>query len=467
MKDFLEIKRIEQNYRWIHNDLFPIMNIAGTKVAEDIRKKYGDHRKILFLCGHGNNGADGLIAAKDLSSDNDVRVLHFTDSKGNVSTLSRTALELSRQLNVEKNPDKGTIERECEWAEVIIDAVLGTGLSGELREPYRKVVDIVNRSGKDVVSVDVPTGFGTDLHIKAKQTVTFLDKKPGMNRSNSGIIHIENIGLGPESMDYTGAGEMVYFPRLKDDGHKGDNGRLHVIAGWTYPGAGFMSASAAGASLTDLISISVPDNLYSIFSSRFTGEIVVRSSTKEEESLIEKASTILIGPGLGQNAQNIKMLERTLKLKKRFVLDADALRMASKFPELLPRDSILTPHSGEFEQLTGTKAVKENVIDFARKYKVIIILKGKEDIITDGDRLIRSRGGNPRLAMGGTGDMLAGLAAGFLSRGMPSLQAANLASFINKYNAQRVFEKKSYWFSVGDLLSEMNSTMSEIQKFID
>lgn len=287
-----------------------------------------------------------------------------------------------------------------------------------------------------------------------------------MNEKNSGKIHITDIGFGNDPINYTGAGEMVYFPLLKDDGHKGDNGRLHIIAGWSYPGAGYMCAKASGASLVDLISISVPDHLYPIFSSRLTGEIIVRSSTKEEERLLEKASTVLIGPGMGHSAQNLKLLERTLKMNKKFVLDADALRMVPEIMDMLPGGTILTPHAGEFKQLTGVEATPENAVNFARKHEVVILLKGKVDTITDGKKIVRSRGGNPRMAMGGTGDMLAGLAAGFLCRGMLPLQAANLASFVNKLNAERVSETKSYWFYAEDLLSQLNTTMSELSRFI-
>ncbi len=466
MIDFLESRRIEQNYRWLHGDLFIVMNIAGTKAAEVFRKEYGNGKRILCLCGHGNNGGDGIISAKDLSRDNEVKVILFTDSQGNISSMNERAIQYGSHIEIKKNPDSDEIKKTCEWAEVIIDAMLGTGISGELRKPYNNIVKIANMSKKDILSIDIPTGLGAHLQINAKHTVTFVDKKPEMSEKNSGIIHITDIGFGNEPVDYTGAGEMVYFPLLKDDGHKGDNGRLHVIAGWSYPGAGYMSSKAAGASLVDLISLSVPDHLYSIFSSRFTGEIVVRSSTKDEENLMERASTILIGPGLGQGPQNLKLLERTLRMKKKFVLDADALRMLPEIMDLLPEGTILTPHASEFRQLSGWDATEENAIKFAKEHNVVILLKGKVDLITDGERVVRSRGGNPRLAMGGTGDMLAGLAAGFLCRGMAPLQAANLASFVNKLNAERIAVNKSYWFDVDELLSGLSYTMAELSRFI-
>ena len=467
MTDWYESKRLDINYKWRHGDLFPIMLNAGKFVSTEIRKSFGDKRKILVFCGHGNNGGDGIVAAGYLCKENDVKVLVFQNKSGNVSDLNMRAQNHSEGLSISVNPPVEEVDRLISWSEIIVDALLGVGVSGKLKEPYYSLVQKINSSGKRIVSVDIPTGFGTDAAVIPNYTLTFTDMKKGMNEKNSGKISVGGIGMDNEAAEETGPGDMIYFPLLKLDGHKGQNGRLHIFAGWESSGAGIISSRASQSSLVDLVSISVPESKYQIFTQRLTGEMVIETSEKERESeIVGRASAILIGPGLGKTQSARNKLVEILKLKKPTVIDADAIRMCSEFPELLHEMCILTPHRTEFEILSKGACNDELVREFTKKFPCTVLLKGQQDFITNGKLELRSTGGSPRMAMGGTGDMLAGLTAGFLARGMIPFRSASLASFVNKVNSERVAAKRSYWFNVEDLLDELGNTMKFLHEFI-
>ncbi|MCL4345145.1 MAG: NAD(P)H-hydrate dehydratase [Candidatus Thermoplasmatota archaeon] len=467
MMDFEESKRIDFNYLEKHDDLFPLMRNAGKAVYESIKDFYGGGKNVLFVCGRGNNGGDGLIAASLLSYENRVRILLFTSAEGQVSEMASLAIREMKNASIIKNPSKEAIKNELSWSEVIVDALLGTGIKGKMREPYASLIQEINKTGKPVISVDIPSGLGSDITIKPKITVTFTDLKEGMNESNSGEIVLKDIGIEKSLIENAGMGEMVFFPSYSPDTHKGLNGRLLIIAGWEHHGAGIMSSQASLMGLPDLVEILVPEDKYPIFAGRLTDQMVSQYSEENMRKLLGKSSAVLAGPGLGKSYDAVKALEIIGKSGKPAVLDADAIRLTGEGVIPVMNGAIYTPHSEEFKVLTGMEAGRENAVKFASENNCIILLKGRVDIITDGKRTIYSSGGTPRMATGGTGDVLAGLVAGLLARGLKPFRAAVLASLVNKKTAESIEKFSGYWWNTTDLIENLGQTMKEYYKLVN
>ena len=461
MMDFEESKRIDFNYLEKYHDLFPLMRNAGKAVYESIKDFYGGGKNVLFVCGKGNNGGDGLIAASLLSYENRVRILLFTSKDGQVSEMASLAIREMKNASIIKNPSKDAIKQELSWAEVIVDAIMGTGVKGKMREPYASVIQEINRTGKPVISVDIPSGLGSDIVIKPKITVTFTDIKEGMTEANSGEIVLKDIGIEKPLIENAGMGEMVFFPAYAPNTHKGLNGRLLVIAGWEHHGAGILSSQAALRGLPDLVELLVPEEKYTVFAGKLVDQMVSIYNEETMRKLISKSNGILAGPGMGKSYEAVKALELIIKSGKYSVLDADAIRLTGEGVISVMEGAVYTPHSEEFKSLTGTEATMENAVNFAKENKCIILLKGMEDIITDGRRTIVSRGGTPRMATGGTGDVLAGLTAGLIARGMKPFRAAVLASFINKKTAESIEKFSGSWWNSSDLVENLGPTMKE------
>ncbi len=458
-------KRMDLNYKWNHGDLFPLMENAGREVSEFINKKYGSKKNILVICGSGNNGGDGLVAARSLSSGNNVKAILMTKKDGSISTLSRRALEAFGEGKIIKNPPLERIRSLISESELVVDGIFGTGIRDPVEEPYKSIINEINRSKAVKISIDVPSGLGTSCGVLPDATVTFTGKKDGMDSKNSGEISIKKIGIGEKEINFAGPGEMVFFPKVERDGHKGQNGKLLILAGWEYSGAGCMSARAAESSLSDLITILVPRSKAMIFSVKLEDQIVGTYTSGNLKKQLEKCTAVLAGPGMGVSEDSTKAVISICKSGKNALFDADAIHIMAENREMINKNMIFTPHSGEFKILAGAEANRENAEKFCRKYGCTVLLKGPTDIITDGKRTLLSEGGSPRMAMGGTGDILAGLSAGLMARNMDPFRAAALGSFINKKNGEETEKKSSYWFNTYDLLENMGKTFRKYYEF--
>ncbi|MCI2412070.1 NAD(P)H-hydrate dehydratase [Cuniculiplasma divulgatum] len=466
MMENIEGKRIDFNYKWNHGDLFILMENAGKAVSEYITEKYGKNRNILVISGSGNNGGDGIITAHNLDSDNNLKLIVMTRSDGSVSSLSRRAMEKFGNDRIIKNPNTGDIRKMISESDIIVDAIFGTGIRDPVKEPYSSIIEEINLSRAEVISIDVPSGLGTSHSVLPDATVTFTDVKEGMNEKNSGSINVRNIGIDEREINYAGPGDMVYFPKIEKNGHKGQNGKVLIMAGWKFTGAGCMTARAAENALPDLITMLVPKASSTIFSIKLEDQIVGVFNSLNMKNELEKCNAVLTGPGMGISEDSVKVVLAVCKSGKKAVFDADAIHIMAEHRDLINQNMLFTPHSHEFEVLTGTEANRENAEKFSVKYGCTILLKGPADIITNGKKTVISEGGSPRMAMGGTGDILAGLCTGLMARNMDPFHAAVLGSFINKKNGERLEKERSYWFNTYDLLGSMGRTFREYYDFI-
>jgi len=458
MITYRDVQKSDLNYEYFIGDTYTLMENAGKCVADEISKEFGNGRKILTVCGTGNNAGDGLVASRILSAGNEVSVFLI---RGDGSIKTKDA---SKALSLFKGHivDSSEFDAALKESDIVVDAVFGSGFVGIPRSPYDTIITKINSSGKTVVSVDVPSGLGSAIAVKPSITVTFTDVKIGMNTENSGRIVIADIGIPEKVFKYAGPGDFIYYKLPITDSHKGMNGVVGIVAGWTYYGSGVIAAMGAVKSGADLVKIYSTDYNRAILSS-YDPQIIVKGVTDNALEGIGESNSVLIGPGLGRS-QNLKpILTHLYGFAGVTVVDADALDLIEQITSALSESSIIiTPHRGEFRRISGLDPTPENAVAFSKKFNVIIILKGVEDLIVFRDRVIRVQGGNPRMTMGGTGDLLAGLTAGISARSEDVFESACMASFLNKMIGDLAMKEKSYWYDVNDMIEKIPSAMKTL-----
>lgn len=453
---FLDVKRADRNYQFLNGDLYGLMVNAGTRVAETIEKEYGKGRKILVFCGTGNNGGDGFVAARILSAANDVTVCAVSGLEGMKTQDSQKAAREYKGRVITPSEAEKAISR----SEIIVDALLGSGIIGEPRDPYAALINSINSSGKPLVSVDIPSGIGSKTCIRPHITVTFTEAKEGMNRENSGKIRAVGIGIPHKAFSHNGPGDFAYYRLPGKDSHKGMNGSVALVAGWTFHGSAIIASLGAIRAGSDLVRIYARHENREILSS-YSPDIIVRDvENKDILEEIRKSDAIIIGSGLGAGQPLDDVIKSLRGFGGKIILDAEGLDHVSGIRKACPSAGlILTPHKGEFQRISGMEPNEKNALEYAKKMKSTLLLKGVVDIVTDGKRARYTEGGNSRMTMGGTGDLLAGIAGAVSTRMEDPFNAACLASFINKSSGDMCFKQKSFWYTIGDMINAIPEVM--------
>lgn len=490
-----EVKVLDGNSEFFGVPTSTLMENAGKHVAAFVIKNYNP-RNVMVFCGIGNNGGDGFVAARHLSEKYNVTVIMLDDGNKIKSNIAQENFQKLLKLNVRINTINriNDMKKTLDKYDAIIDAMLGIGISGELREPYALVVKTINAmDNKTVVSVDVPTGLGTDLAVKPDVTITFHDKKVGMNAKNCGKIIVAEIGIPKKAVDYVGPGELkTYYPKPYKNSHKGDNGRLLVVGGGPYIGAPALAGLAAMRTGADLVYIATPQRVgraITSFSPEFikpkrqaqtiaklspnlivkklsNGDILTQDDVVTIKDLLSKCDAMVIGPGLGENKATqdavIKIIKICVLNNKPLIVDADAIAVVGKKPDLVTNSkTVLTPHAGEFRDLTGETLSanldeKRTIIKhWAKKLGVTILLKGDIDIISEGFNVKLNDVHNPAMTVGGTGDVLAGIVGALLSKNVEPYNAARMGAFVNGSAGNEAFKKKSYGLIATDVIEEI------------
>ena len=446
----LDSRVLDANSESLGVEVDVLMANAGEALADVITDLYSGKR-ILFVCGTGNNGGDGYVAARLLEAD----VAFFKEPK--------TAPAMNAFRKLDNRPIQFEEKMLADY-DVIIDCVLGTGVSGEVREPYAGYIKAVNASKKIVLSCDVPSGFGTDLMVRPSVTVTFHDVKEGMDEKKCGSIVVTDIGIPSEAYDYIGIGDMIRYPIPDRDAHKGQNGRLLIIGGGPYTGAPSLAGMAALRVGTDLVHIATPESSFQAIASaspsfivhRLPGDHLSPESVKGLLEMSKNMDAVLIGPGLGTDESTKKaVMEFADKCDRPMVVDADGITALSGF---VPRKGIVfTPHRGEYKILAGDESPEKAASDMS----CVIVLKGPEDIITDGNRTRKNRTGTPAMTVGGTGDVLAGTIAGLLAKGMSQFDAGCLGTYICGKAGEMSFDEFSYGLLATDIIDNIARVLRE------
>jgi hydroxyethylthiazole kinase-like uncharacterized protein yjeF len=438
-----------------------LMENAGRAVAAEIVKRYDGGIRIAVVCGTGNNGGDGFVAARYLYDDAEVDVFTVRSPESIRSDMARNNFEKVRELY---HPLE---ELDLANYDVVVDSLFGTGMIVDVTEPYLSVISLINSFTGKVVSVDTPSGLGANAAVRPDLTVTFHDVKEGMDNDNSGEIVVVDIGIPPDAERFVGPGEFIYYPIPKETSHKGQNGNVLVIGGGPYVGAPVLAGLAAYRIGADLVHIATPRGSYVPIASRssdlivhpLSSDVLVEEDVPKLAELAEGMDAVLIGPGLGRDEGTAKAVRAFVQsCSSPLVIDADAIDALAGGEDLKGCFGVVTPHANEFELLSG-KAIAldmdlkaEEVTRLAAEIGMTVLLKGRMDIISDGQHYRLNQTGNPSMTVGGTGDVLAGLTVGLLSKGVDPFYAARMAAFVNGLTGDRVFEEMGYGLMASDLL---------------
>jgi NAD(P)H-hydrate epimerase len=476
-----EMKVIDTNSEYFGVSTLQLMENAGKSVSEFVRTTVKDTKKnILLLCGTGNNGGDGFVAARYLTQY--YKVMVFLAGAEVKTEIAKKNFQKLQTYEVKIYYSPRDLDRLLAENDVLIDALLGTGLAGELKEPYSTIVKKINETKKKIiVSVDVPTGLGSAHSISPDYTLTFHDRKEGMTDKNSGKITIVDIGIPQEALTYVGPGELsVYYPRPAKKSHKGENGVVLVIGGGPYIGAPALSGLAALRTGVDLVYIATPQRSWesiAAFSPNFivkdlTHDMLTKEDIPQIEELLSKCTGVILGPGLGAASETeeaiVPLVRRIIAEKKPLVLDADAIKPIAENLHLIKNSTtVVTPHVGEFKKLTGITLSQEldtrisTVKEWAKKIGITIFLKGYIDVLSNGIEVKQNKVHNEAMTVGGTGDVLAGIIGALLSKGVRPFEAVRVAAFLNGGAGNEAFQKKSYGLLATDIIDEIPNVLKK------
>ncbi len=496
-----EIKVLDLNSEFYGVPTIKLMENAGKGVADFIIKQLKTKNdNILIFCGIGNNGGDGFVTARYLEKKYKVTVFLIGKKNDIRTNISKENFNKLKDTNIKLYDisSKNILDKLLNKNHIIIDSMLGIGLSGSLREPYFTILNKINSTKKKtIISVDIPTGLGTDTNIKPNYTITFHDKKFGMNKENSGEIIVKDIGIPKKANDYVGPGELInYYPKPKKESHKGENGRLLIVGGGPYYGAPALSSFAAQRTGVDLIYVATPKKVTRAITSyspllikpirlakdvaKLSPTLIVKELNDENhlvssdleiiKTLNSKVDALVIGPGLGSEEDTQIAVEIIIdffvKNKKPLLIDADAIKVLGNKPDLIKNSQmVITPHSSEFKELTGVKLSnniserKKIVETWAKKLGVTILLKGPIDIISNGKETKLNDIHNESMTVGGTGDVLAGIVGALLSKGVEPYNAARAGIFINGEAGNFAYKKRSYGLIATDIIDEIPNVL--------
>ncbi len=488
-----------------------LMERAGAGVAAAMEDMFGPMKgtTVTIFCGKGNNGGDGLVAARLLRRKRvNVQVCllaHARDLKGDAKLMYQRFVKGTGRSHLVRVPSPDRIRQLVRRSHVLVDALLGTGTSAPVTGLYREAIHAMNASAVPVVAVDMPSGIDTDTGatlgaaVRASLTVTFGNPKLGlflgpgidhtgaMRRVGIGIPdrYVEDLRIPLELL--TPAAVRPWLPTRRASAHKGTFGHAGIIAG--SPGKGGAAALAATSALRSgagLVTVAAPAGVQASLESRVmevmtlplpeTGDRTLsRHALPQLHAFMQSRSAIGMGPGLSTHAETAEVI-RTLiaQCDRPSVIDADALNALVGQTGILrscPIPPIVTPHPGEMARLLGAptaEPVNRNRLgiaqDFARAHSSIVVLKGARTIIAhpDGPTAI-SPTGNPGMATAGMGDVLTGVIAGLLAQGLAPWEAAQSGVYLHGLAGDLAVEEYGHaGLMAGDLLRYLPRAMMHV-----
>ena len=470
---------------------------------ETLRREKRNTSRTLVVCGSGNNGGDGIAAARLLHL-RGVRVRAFL--AGNYEKLTPDALEMTRRLSecgVELEPFDPDSADQRVWvlgADVCVDALFGVGLSRDIApgSAYAAAVDWMNESRGTVVAADIASGVAADSGrvlgraVRADRTVTFSLAKAGQFIGDgalcSGSVEVRHIGIPADLLAgtvcpvQTTEADFVReaLPARRADGHKGTFGKVLIVGGAVgYTGAPYLTAAAAVRTGCGLVSLGVPETIWPVEAAKCVSAMPFplpdkhgRLSPKAKEEILERAAgcdAVALGPGLGRGDGVTELvLDLLQEIQQPVVLDADGINALDGHIDSLDgrrAPTILTPHAGEFARLTGRPLPLEDPLtaarDFARDHRCVLVLKGHRTVTAapDGRAWINTTG-NPGMSKGGSGDVLAGLILALLGQGWEPELAARDGVYLHGEAGDRCAGSLGeYGMTPGDLVERLPETL--------
>ena len=451
-----EMRAVDANCTYFGLLPLQLMENAGAALAREVRA-FAKGKRVAIIAGRGNNGGDAFVAARHLD-DFQISVFLLGRSRDIATDEARRNWNILEKMGFDlheiRDPDnlKGISNYD-----LILDAIFGTGIKGNIVGLEAEAIDTINTCSRTVISVDVPSGQGTNKEVNADVTVTFHRPKPNI----SGEVVVAGIGIPSAAEFLVGPGDVELIKSRLAEGHKGDNGKVLIIGGGAYSGAPALSAMAALRAGADWVTVAVPSNVSQIVAG-FSPNLIVRSLSGNHLSLddadllkelIPRHDVVVMGMGLGRNLETRDALIQLIPECDRVVMDADALLPG------VPLKGIITPHEGEFRRICTMSMLPGNVQktllrNFSRDAGVTVLLKGKMDLITNGETLRGNVTGNAGMTVGGTGDVLAGITGAFYCKA-PPFQAAVAAAFINGTAGDLAFVDKGFNLLATDVIDKI------------
>lgn len=479
-----------------------LMENAGREVAgAAVRLAGGSYgRRAVVVCGAGNNGGDGFVAARHLAARGmGVVVLLVADgapdrepAAGNLARLADTPVRVRPWSSAAGS-------RELARADVAVDAVFGTGFRGVPEGAYAQAISALGEAGVPVVAVDVPsgvngaTGWVEGPAVRADLTVTFGAAKPGVvllpGASVAGVVEVADIGFPPELVrgdlwiveDEDVSGWLL--PRRADThkraagyavvvgGSRAMTGAVGLMAGGAYRGGAGLVAAAVPAGILPVVQGAIREAVFAPLPETDTG--AVGGGTDRLAEILAQADAVAIGPGMTTDERTAAWIREAVRASQiPVVLDADGLNaFAGRPADLADRraDLVLTPHVGEFARLAGTAAHEvevdrvAHVRKLAAETQAVVLLKGSRTLVGSPDGSVRvNPTGGPFLATGGTGDVLTGMIAGMLARGLAAVDAASAAAFVHGVAGARAAETAGEGATAGDVLDRVAAALVEV-----
>ena len=465
----------------------------------------GNEDNFLIICGKGNNGGDGYAIARQLfSKGKNIKI--FCISNENMSNDCMINYKICKNMGIKIFYEIEELDKLFFECNVVIEGIFGTGLNSEIKGIYQEIIQKINTASnnKKVYSIDIPSGINGDtgeimgISVKADITISFVTYKKGFLNSKIkdylGKVIIENIGLNETNInhlvkEYYLTPDIVKSFHIKrnEDSHKGDFGKVLIFAGSSgFYGAGNIVAKSCvrtGAGLTTVITdknnfslnVFVPEAMS--FPINFDN---INENLEKLENEISNYDVITIGPGIGKSQQAFSIFEKLINIEKnnkgntiKLVLDADALNLLAENRELFEKirnRSVLTPHLVEFSRLTGfsPEVINKNKFEiakeFSKKYGIILLLKGKNTIITNGEELFANSTGNSHMANGGMGDCLTGIICSLAGQKYDLMKSANIGAYLHGKIADELV-RRQYTVNATDVIDNISKYMNEIFLF--
>lgn len=471
------------------------MEQAGKGIAEITKDYIQKHRlvkEVLLLCAKGNNSGDAYVAG-----------CHLLEAGYAVMALQPIPLEncsLLCQKNGQRFLNAGgkSVSKLASFPEegLILDGLFGTGFKGRLEEPYASIVQQANDSGLPIFAIDIPSGLNGDDGsalgevIKADETLFLGAPKKGffLNEGWNFVGRLSYVDFGlPKKFMENAEADMIMLthsfiksliPPIKRSWHKYERGYVTGLAGSPdMPGAAILASSAALSAGAGIVRLIHPEGMNAELSAAPVELVRQTYSINQIESILEsmnKSSASFIGPGMGRTEQVSAVLQSVMSgLKKPCVVDADALTLLAEKEIPYPNETVLTPHHGEMMRLLGqtkqtvrTEQLLKDAQSFIAAKKVTLVLKGAPTfILQQGSPIYVNPRGDPGMATAGSGDVLTGIIASFLSHHLTPLQAAMVGVYLHAVAGEKAAKAKtSYCMSASDLITHLPEAYREIMQ---
>jgi hydroxyethylthiazole kinase-like uncharacterized protein yjeF len=443
-----------------------LMESSGNAVARVVREVADPGATIAVVAGRGNNGGDAFVAARFLDGYN--LTVHLLGRAATITTdIARENWDALKRAEYDAREVRDAADLDLGDPDVVVDAMLGTGVTGALREPEATAAQRINETDATVVAVDVPSGLDADTGevagtaVDADHVVTFHETKPGLTDVDAAVT-VADIGIPEAAELFVERGDLLRLSR-DPQSHKGDHGEVLVVGGGPYTGAPALAAQSAFRAGADLVRVACPKSVArevqgfeeGIIVRPFAGELLRPEHVDQLMDMAVEHDTVVFGPGLGDASATLSAIRQFLgEYDGRAVVDADALQVV---PEVDTDATLLcTPHQGELQKMGGETATDwrerlDLVAEFASEIGHTLLVKGADDVISDGETTRVGRTGNPGMTVGGTGDVLAGV-CGALACKQDMEHAAAIAAYVNGRAGDIVVEERGHGLVASDLL---------------